>query len=242
MQVKKTSDYTIFKKLPGNREIEPGNLKKITASLKMNNMLELNPILVDSEMRVMNGQHRLEAAKNLGIEVYYKVDENIKSSDLLLLQTQKSWTLEDFVRYHAAQGINAYVDIVKLSEKYSISITEAIQYLGIGRGGKGYIALKEGKTTENIKEKENDLKDKIFKIEQIRRLIEEKTIGEKKYLISRYFTRSLLALIDNSSFDFDVFIQKLNLGLGKVHHCTTVDQYYDMFKAIYNVRNQDPID
>ena len=66
----KTSDYSIFKKFPGNRDINPLNLRKITNSIKMHNMLDLKPIIVTESMEVTDGQHRLEAAKVLGVPIF----------------------------------------------------------------------------------------------------------------------------------------------------------------------------
>lgn len=68
-----TRDYSIFKKLPGNREvsIESG----LIDSMQSNGYLKQYPILVDSEMRIIDGQHRLIAAKELNLPVSYELVE-----------------------------------------------------------------------------------------------------------------------------------------------------------------------
>jgi hypothetical protein len=79
MQLLKTSDHGIFKKCPTNRPIDPTNLRHIKASLMINNMLEFRPIMVNKNMEVIDGQHRLEAAKELGLEVFYQINESTHS-------------------------------------------------------------------------------------------------------------------------------------------------------------------
>ena len=35
-------------------------------------------------MYVIDGQHRLEAAKNLGVAIYYQINKNSKDEDIVL--------------------------------------------------------------------------------------------------------------------------------------------------------------
>src|SRR5665213_684124 len=68
-----TTDYSIFKKHPQNREVQrdSAKFKQLLASVKEEDRLSSNPILVDKELYVFNGQHRLEVAKVLGKAIYY---------------------------------------------------------------------------------------------------------------------------------------------------------------------------
>lgn len=240
--MQKTSDYSIFKKLPGNREIDACNLKKITASLKTNNMLEFRPLLVNDKMEVIDGQHRLEAAKALGLEVYFTIKTECAPLDMVLLNNaQKGWVLEDYIHFHASQGNESYKELIKISHKNSISVKDAC-YLSCLHSGKAYRNLKEGKLDQDISKVSEEIRERVWKIEQVKRLIDEKTMGNKFYLTSVAFKKAFIQLFNNGSFDFDLFITKLNMGISKVHRCTTATQYYDMFKAIYNYRNQEPIE
>lgn len=238
----KTSNYTLFKKFPGNRPIDALNLKKITTSIKMNNMLQLRPILVNDLMEVVDGQHRLEAAKNLGLEVFYDIVHDTKPMDMVLLNNaQKCWTLQDYVNYYAEQGSQIYKDMKSMSEKFDLSIQELVRVLGI-HWGRAYKDFKEGKYAEDVKKKEAELRDKVAFMGQVIAFIDEKTLGNKIHLKSIALKRSLLTLLGCTSFDPTVFMEKLELGISKFHRCTTATQYYDMFKAFYNYRNQNPLE
>ena len=96
-----TSDYSIFKKHESNRVINELALRKLINSIKSKNMLELRPILVDSQMRVIDGQHRLEAAKALRVPIFYLMKKESESLDIILLNTQKRWSIEDYLNFFA---------------------------------------------------------------------------------------------------------------------------------------------
>jgi hypothetical protein len=52
-------------------------------------------------MYIVDGQHRLEACRELKIPVYYIIDEKAQEDDLIHLNTVRSnWTLPDYVYFH----------------------------------------------------------------------------------------------------------------------------------------------
>lgn len=90
-----TKNYDIFKKMPGNRDVTKINyLKK---SMKENGFMNC-PIIVNEDMEVSDGQHRLEAAKALGIPVKFVIQKYVELKETITLNTgQKNWTTKDFL-------------------------------------------------------------------------------------------------------------------------------------------------
>ena len=124
-----TIDYSIFKKLPGNREvsIESG----LIDSMKSNGYLKQYPILVDSEMRIIYGQHRLIAAKELNLPVSYE------SVELTLAEAMEfaikvngagkgSWKLKDYIHMNACLGKGCYKVIEEIEELYAFGTSQTI--------------------------------------------------------------------------------------------------------------------
>ena len=58
-----------------------------SAAIKKNNLLRVNPIIVDRKMNVIDGQHRLEACKILKEGIYYMLDDHISQADIAALTT-----------------------------------------------------------------------------------------------------------------------------------------------------------
>ena len=65
-KIQKTRDYSIFKKMDGNRHLDRFHLKKLTASIEKDNQLNVHPIIVNRDFYVIDGQHTAIAAATRG--------------------------------------------------------------------------------------------------------------------------------------------------------------------------------
>ena len=94
-QVQVTSNYQIFKTLTSNRKVDMNHVKRLATSMKENpHLFETRPILVNENMFVIDGQHRLKAAQINKQPVYYMVSKGITIEDTRTLNTtQANWTI-----------------------------------------------------------------------------------------------------------------------------------------------------
>ena len=79
VQVKFTQNLGMFKLHNVNREVDTPRVKRITDSMKKDG-LKLVPIIVNSNYVVVDGQHRLTAAKEAGKGIYFIVDTSIPNT------------------------------------------------------------------------------------------------------------------------------------------------------------------
>lgn len=99
-EVKSTTDYKIFGQITSNREVDKKHVKKLIKNISENNLLHLNPIIVNGNMEVIDGQHRLEAAQILGVPVFYFMDENVDKTHISKLNSvKKDWKPIDYINY-----------------------------------------------------------------------------------------------------------------------------------------------
>lgn len=242
--IQRTTNYKIFKKLSGNRDIDQTNYRKILNSIKLNNLLECRPILVTENMEVIDGQHRLEVAKALGLEIFYTIKEDHDPKDMILLNTaQKGWCLDDYLNYYASQGNNIFINMKRFCEKNSINANAFLNLIG-ARGGDYSKKFKNGIfpiTRIPIEEIMKEVIDKLKFIDTTIEYIEEHTIGEKLYLKGAFIRRALSSLFSCDGFDESIFMTKLKMNLSRIHPCRTTLEYYDMLKSYYNYRNPDPL-
>ena len=61
-QVFEETNYDAFAKLPDNRDLSPGRLNKLIASISERYIL--NPIIVNEKMEIIDGQGRLNALRH----------------------------------------------------------------------------------------------------------------------------------------------------------------------------------
>jgi len=245
--MEKTKNYEIFKRHDANRPIDEANLRKVIKSIRMKNLLPYRPLLVDSQMRVIDGQHRLAAAKELGLEIYYEIQKDASHEDMWLLNDNaKQWGKEDYLNFYCAQGKEEYLKLRNFMNTHKASLSTALIVFGQGKGsneqhqtyanlfkqGK-YLFPAVGQTIEAIE---------IFKhSEEVIKFLSTKMQGNKNFLIGAIFRRALYLFLSIRSVDFDVFMQKLNQRLDLVRACVTIKLYVSVFKGIYNYKNRTPL-
>ena len=100
MAINKTKNYEMFKFREDNRlKIDQSHVNKLINSIQSRNLLDMRPIIVNSDYEILDGQHRLLAAKNLGVEIYYEIEEKLEHKDIILMNVAKSWAVCDYMNY-----------------------------------------------------------------------------------------------------------------------------------------------
>lgn len=95
-----TTDYDQFKIVSYNRKIL--HMAKFSKSVGKCNKLYVHPIIVSKKMEVIDGQHRLEYAKECGLPIYYVIDPNFHPSDLIKHNTTASnWESRDYAKFYS---------------------------------------------------------------------------------------------------------------------------------------------
>ena len=79
-----TTDYGIFKRLVGNRDIPESRISKIVESIQTIGWVH-NPIIVNERMEVIDGQGRLTALQRLKMPVEYIVAEGAGNKECIYI-------------------------------------------------------------------------------------------------------------------------------------------------------------
>jgi len=130
VKIQKTTDYSIFSYFKENRQVKDSHVQHLVDSINTKNLLKYLPILVDKKMKVIDGQHRLEAAKVLKLPVYYVVMEDSAINDLWLLNSNvQKWGSEDFLNFYVRQGKPDYLLLDKFVKDYGFSVNFSLGIL-----------------------------------------------------------------------------------------------------------------
>ena len=127
--MKKTNNYSIFQYVNGNRDINPGHVRKLVQSISKQNLLEFNPIMVGSDMVIIDGQHRLAAAKELGLPIYYNQVTGDLDTVILMNNNSKNWSVSDFVNSYIELGNENYQILKDFKQKWGVAYTTATRLL-----------------------------------------------------------------------------------------------------------------
>ena len=227
--------YDSFKFFDENREADPNKVKHLVKSIDLSNKLHINPIIVDTSMRVLDGQHRLKAAEALGVTVYYVIDEDAKPRDLITLQTQFAWTMKDYLRYWIKKGKKHYGMLNSFVESYGLSLSVSM-YLLSKPGINARSTLKFGH-----KSLVKDFKDGNYKVgsyakasEFAGKLFEVKEYCQGSIWRTRCFISALQTVYENAKHKH--LKHKLDVWGKKIKKQVNKTEYLRLFEDILNYR------
>lgn len=240
--IESTIDYSVFKIHPRNRKIDNMNLRKLEESVKANNTLDSHPILVDKDFYIIDGQHRLKIAQKLSVPIYYISSKHLCYDDMIRLNNnQKAWNISDYLNYYAVSESPEYIKLNDFLRKTNIQINIAIQLLNGTRALSFFKDFREGKYKFPSNDELVEAENKNIMIKDVIQFIKKKTSGNKIYLDRVTFYGALVDFFNCKSVSFEVFKKKLHFKLDLLRHCTKQCQYVQIFKEIYNWKNQSPV-
>lgn len=158
-----TQDHSLFKRIPGNRKINQAHVNRLIRSLENNaTASKYTPIIVNENHEIIDGQHRLEALKELGLPVHYVVEKGLNLSDVQALNSlSKPWSPMDFARSFAEIGNQNYVTYIAFKEEFKLNHDILQNYLSLD-DGITTLMFKTGRLKVKDETKSRDLCKKLI--------------------------------------------------------------------------------
>lgn len=127
--VLKTKNYDKFKLMGGNRKTNPTNLNQIIKSMEEKQLMI--PILVNEKFEIIDGQHRFQACKYLGLPVYYIVQQGYDINDVIRANVNggRKWYDTDYLHMYCEENDERYLRVKKILESFSITSNDFIKIL-----------------------------------------------------------------------------------------------------------------
>ena len=125
--VYQTTNYDKFSCVEFNRDVKESRFYKIKASFEEREIL--NPIIVNENFEIIDGQGRFEVCKELGRPIKYIVACGADINDCRRMNRYNCpWSNDDFIDSYANAGIEDYIRIRRIhqSEKVSYSVIQSI--------------------------------------------------------------------------------------------------------------------
>jgi hypothetical protein len=236
MEILKEENYKLFKFIKGNRPIVEGKVKKLVEVVTSGlNLFEYCPVLVNSEMYVIDGQHRLTACRQMKLPVFYCVVPNITLNQIAKLNTgQNKWSIEDFFNLFIETGNTEYKTLKLFKERYGIATNIAAQLLMFGTvnstGGGGH----------NMSEIFREGGFKVSKLEVAEKLLrcvnDYDKIATHTILKNRNFIRAIQELI-KSKYPHDEVVEKLTRRNSILTVRNSWKDYIYLIEEFYNRGN-----
>lgn len=143
--VRKTNDYGKFKFVDGNRDIEKTAILKKSIS---ENGWYRQPILVNENFQIIEGQHRFVVCKELMLPIEYIVEKGLEAKDCAPLNSgRRNWSVKNYVHLGAVSS-DSYQYFEFLIQRFGFS--SPVTYVAMGRsltGGGISNMIKSGRLT-----------------------------------------------------------------------------------------------
>lgn len=171
--VQQTTEYGKFNFLSNNRKVDQAHVNNIKKAMEENgNLTKVVPVLVNQKMEIIDGQHRFQACKELGLPVYYTMVSGLSVHEARSMNIlQKNWTLGDFAKSYADSGNVNYRRYLVLKDTYgfsdSITLASCKELSLTDRSGyRGYKSFKAGDLTVTD-EQFADAKETLNKLSEV---------------------------------------------------------------------------
>jgi hypothetical protein len=213
--VVETNDYSQFRFIKLNRHIDETHLKRLTKDIFENGLSQ--PILVDAEGNILEGQHRFLACKSLGLNVKYIVTDDISIDRVVAINNlSKPWTPLDKARSYAAQGNEHYIKLLdfldecqELEPKVSLRIASM---------------LAQGSASKEV------AMSRLHALTQFRRW--------DFYLKSNFVTAFLRCLRTMDDFDWKTLLERAENNPHLFVHAASTQEFLRVFETVYNYRRR----
>lgn len=227
-----TNNYELFTYQPHNRDISQPHVGRIIKSIEEINLSAEFPIKVNDKYEIIDGQHRFEAWKRLGLPIYY-LKSNIKPADtdkaiIAVNANQKQWSAFEFITYWSKKGNTVYTDILNCAVAYRLPINCAVCLV-----------------TNQSRVSSKDLKNGTLKAGKIPYYEIGVCINDFHEIFphsrGHYFIRAFLILYKSKYYNHKRHFEKFVLNRYKLKRCADKAQYLAMFEDILNWHSQKKI-
>lgn len=224
-----TTDYDQFKFLPANRPVDPKHVRSLKALIAENNQLQAEPLDVSPNMEVLDGQHRLTAARELGLPVFFRYSDQRPEDALKTMnRARKNWEGVDWLHHYTALGLPSYVALTAFRERHPrLSFSNAKMMLS----GTAHNSAPEFRA--GLWEKQDETRAEL-----VAELV-ERIAGETPFRSAMHtgFVAAVYHCVANvEGFDPKEFMRKILQQPRALVACASHKQYLAMFSDIYNYR------
>lgn len=242
--VLQTNDYAAFKHIVGNRTINKLHVFRLKQSFQKEYLL--SPIIVNQEMQIIDGQHRFEAAKDLGLPIRYFICNDYGLAQVQMLNANTSnWKKVDYLNAYCDLGKEQYLlfrDFMAMYPTFSFSACEAL-LTGM--------LTPHRKTSKNIGTKTGSYRVKGFEAGEFivtdyyaacdaaNKLLDIKPLFKDYHRF--VFILTMVDIFKNPNYEHQRMLQKLKANPNMLQVGTNVTQTKLLIEEIYNYRSQDKV-
>jgi hypothetical protein len=236
--IQQSTDYEEFSLLEGNRGVSRGHAETLKRAFEeTGNLLAAQPILVNKSKQIIDGQHRFEACKELGLPIYFTVISNLNVNDARNINIiKREWLPLDYAKSYAVSGNKNYQRYLQLGEDYGVAHSVLVILATNADPSKKTNGVYKDFRTGDLKLKAEDMPKIINKL--------DKLVEYKEYVphaLSKITALAFLKAMDADSYSHARMLRKLEMMGGQLEHFSVVTDAVKALEEIYNYRAQNTV-
>ena len=248
-QVNQTNDYSMFRTLEGNRNVNKLHVKRLKDSFQRAYLL--SPIIVNERFEIIDGQHRFEAAVQTGLPINFIIAPNYGLREVQMLnENMKNWKKEDYLKAYCDLKHPEYLrfrNFMRRFPDFGIAACETI--------------LTNSINGSDVNGRDKDLvsetnKSGVFRVRYFQEgelVIPDYDLAvenaEKIMMIKPYydgfgrptFVRAMIGIFRFDFYNHAKLLERLNANPTALQHCANVTQYKLLIEDIYNFRSREKV-
>jgi len=229
IKIQQTEDYSSFKRIKGNRTINKAQVTKLIASFGVNpGIATAVPIIVNDKKQIIDGQHRFEALKKLGLPINYLEISGLSLTDVQIVNSStKTWTPLDYAKSFSELGLKDYDIYLEFRNKYHLSHNILISYLSNTTDMRG-----NGNTVYTFRAG----KFKVTDVKMAHRLCQQLVEMQQFYNRgdSRVFALAFKIAAINPQYDHSRMMAKMTQRSSTLKDSPYAEDYMRQLERIYN--------
>lgn len=218
--IQSTNNYSLFSFLDNNRIVNRSHVENLKKRIKEKDMTMYEPIRVNTNLCIVDGQHRFHACKELGLPIYYLVmDDDVDAEQAMIIcnQTSKKWEMMDWLRYRANKNGGCYKMLLDFVQQTGIRLSNAMVIFPAKAINAA--TLRAGTTDFGVNEKVLDIVN----------FLQSQEVKELSFRNTRAFNLAVRIAFDEYS---KRQMDKLKRNILKVCQCANYKQYLTVFQNI----------
>ena len=225
-------DYEKFQFIGANRELSEHHVQEVMDEITNKNLSEENPVKVNREFEIMEGQHTVVAYERLEQPVRYIFSRMTIDDIGRYNSSQKTWTSQDVLNHFCVRGFEDYTILYGFYKKYHYPISTLLVLLSGEHTKQLYKDFKLGLFR---------VKQSISQVQEILDKIAEFKQFDNKIFRHRTFVLTYIDCLTHPDFDHDKLVHKVSVKPESFVKCESQVDYLRMIEDLYNYRNQDQI-
>lgn len=228
MKIQSTQDYSLFRRIKGNRKLSEPHVKRLLDAIKNDPAaITYNPIIVNEKMEVVDGQHRLEAIKKVELPVYYiQVDDLGLETVQKLNSISKMWSPMDYAKSFAENGNEDYRIYIDFKNQFKFNHDVIMKYLSLDVPMTGSL-FKQGKFTVPNVARSYELATYLQDLQQFYDRITYRNAANGFYIVA-----------SSPNYDHSRMYRQMKNYADKINEQPLANDYAREFETIYNYRQR----